>query len=92
MLTPTLKDSISHRFGSVPDVESVFTSTQGRVFYVWVVVNDPDRHVRRKLYEIEREIHSDFDMLEFDFGIISRRGRPLADVISDPSLDLAFSR
>jgi hypothetical protein len=94
MLTPapSLKDSIALGLGSVPDVQAVFTMHQDNIFYVWAVVSRSEPDVRRSLYIKEKELIDSFVAFDFDFSIVSSRGRDPLSVLSDPSLELAYLR
>lgn len=83
---------ISSRLALVPDVESVWKSREGRVFYVWSVVNHSSADVRRRVYEKEREIIDELQEYEFDFSIFARRDRDSDRLFMDRNLQLAFSR
>lgn len=48
---------------------------------MWIVVDQFDRAVREKIYEREMSLIDELDSFEFDFNILSRRGRNLTDVI-----------
>lgn len=87
-----LQDFISKELASVADVEAVWTSQQGHVFHVWTLVDNPDQEIRRRIYDHECAIIDQFDDYEFEFNIIPRRGRDAQSVLSDPSLELTFSR
>jgi len=90
----SVRDFIAGELSLVPEVELVFVSRKDRQFHVWTVVDAFERSVREKIYAHEREIIDEFDSIDFDFNIISRRGRPLdeATVKLNSETDLAFRR
>lgn len=53
MQPPRIKQFLEQEFARVPEVETVFASTQGRTLHVWIVVDQFDRAVREKIYERE---------------------------------------
>lgn len=81
MQPPSIKQFLEQEFARVPEAEAVFASTQGRTLHVWIVVDQFDRAVREKIYEREMSLIDELDSFEFDFNILSRRGRNLTDVI-----------
>ena len=88
----SLTDFVSFDLSLVDEVETVFTGRHDNIFYLWIVVDTFDRTVREKIYEHERAIVDEFSSCEFEFNIISRRGRPLDELICDASLELTYAR
>jgi hypothetical protein len=93
-MSADLKDSVAFEIGySVPEVQAVFAVLEkNRVLHVWAVVPEHDRTVYRKIYAKEKEIIRQFASLDFDFNILSSRGRDPKTLISDPEAQLAFVR
>ena len=83
---------LSFEFSLVKEVETVLAARYNNLLYLWVVTDKFDRAIREKIYAREREIIDEFKELEFDFNIVSRRGRSLRELISDPMLTLAYQR
>ena len=83
---------VSFEFSLVKEVETVLAARYNNLLYLWVVVDKFDKAAREKIYAREREIINEFKELEFDFNIISRRGRDLRELISDPTLVLTYQR
>jgi hypothetical protein len=94
MLSADVKDSVAFQIGhSVPEVQAVFTTLKGnRLLHVWAVVPQYDRAVYRSIYAREKEIIGQFGALDFDFNVIPSNGRNPRDIISDPTVELAFLR
>lgn len=88
----SIKKFLGQEFARIPEVDAVFVSVQGRTLHVWIVVDQFDGAVREKIYEKEMGLIDELDSFEFDFNILSRRGRNLTDVVPDASLDLTFLR
>lgn len=83
---------VSFEFSLVKEVETVLAAQYNNLLYLWVVVDKFDKAAREKIYAREREIIDEFREFEFDFNIISRRGRDLRELISDPTLVLTYQR
>lgn len=83
---------VSFEFSLVKEVETVLATRHNNLLYLWVVVDKFDKAAREKIYARERKIINEFEELEFDFNIISRRGRDLRELISDPILILTYQR
>ena len=88
----SLNEFIGTELSTVSAVECVFASRKGNVMQVCTVVNDFDPEVRAKIYDRETAIIDEFDSLEFDFDIVSRRGRDLAEVMDDRCFDFTYRR
>lgn len=86
------REFLGFEMSMIKEVEAVYVSRQDRMLYVSVIVNDFDREVRQKIYEREMAMIDEFESYDFDFNILSRRGRKLEEVIHDPALDVAFIR
>ena len=86
-IVPAMKDFISWAFAEIPSVVRVYANQEGRVFYVRVVITDyRDRHIRRSVYEKEKEIINKFESFDFDFGVFPE------DVVLGDSLELTYRR
>ncbi len=92
IVAPTVKEFAAFGLAAIGEVEAVLTFFEGRILHVYTVVNDFDAAVRYKIYEREEAIIDEFEMFDFHFDIVFRRGRPLPDCITDPSLELTFKR
>ncbi len=68
----------------VPEVESVFVEPAPRKdgYHVFTIVNERNPDVRAKIYGREQAIMDEYKNLGFDFRIIARRNRDLADIIT----------
>ncbi len=63
-------------------VEYVFVSEQKGVFSVWTVVDLADESEYDAIYLEEAAIIQDLQPREFDFHVVTRRGRPLRNIIT----------
>ncbi len=88
----SLSDFISLELSQVKEVEAVLTARQENLFYLWIIVDPFHRAIREKIYARERGIINEFMRFDFDFNIVSRRGRNLNELISDPMMKLTFRR
>jgi hypothetical protein len=75
----------------VPEVEEIFAEQEGRVCSVMIVVPRHDEAVLEKIFAVELEVVDNSPDLEYDFTVISRDGRPLADLVT-PAGELMFSK
>jgi hypothetical protein len=67
----------------VPEIEQVYVDrdASGMELHVVEVVDKRDAAVRARIYEREKEIMSAYPHLGFDFHVIARQGRDLADIM-----------
>jgi len=91
MMNPRL--FIGLELSLVPQVEKVFVECldQGKEFRVLTVVNDRDAAVRSQIYRREQAVMGEFKYSDFDFQIIERQGRCLAEMLN-PAGELAYKR
>jgi len=77
-------DLIRLEMSLVPEVESVFVEPAPRKdgYHVFTIVNERNPDVRAKIYGREQAIMDEYKNLGFDFRIIARRNRDLADIIT----------
>ena len=87
-----LKEFVCMELSIVAAVEKVYASKIGNVMHVYTVVDAFDNEVRKNIYAREAEIIDEFDYLEFDFDIVSRRGRELSAVLHHKAFDFCYDR
>jgi hypothetical protein len=77
----------------VPEVEKVFVQCvdNGKEFRVLTVVNERDPNVRGSIYKREQAIMQELSCADFDFQIIARQNRCMAEIMN-PTGELAFKR
>ena len=93
MLSADLRDTVAFDLGySIPEVQAVFVLSQDKTLYVWSVVPERDHSVYRKIYAKEKDIIEQFDGVDFEFNIVSSRGRDPRTLISASEAQLAFTR
>jgi|ERR1017187_3120141 hypothetical protein len=83
---------IAFDLASIPEVEAVFTSEYGRVFFVWTVVKERSQEVYQQLYKKEQELIEANQPVQFDFTILASRGYDPKTVITDPLAQIAYAR
>lgn len=73
---------IANRLLRKTAVEYVFVEESKGVFHVWTVVDVAQESQYDAIYSEEAAIISDLRSAEFDFHVITRRKRPLREVIT----------
>lgn len=78
-----VEDFVGYELTMVPEVECVFVDKDDdNSFVVSTIVNDRDLQVRSRIYDREMAILEAHPGIDFEFNIISRRNRPLAQVMT----------
>ncbi|MGH9510716.1 MAG: hypothetical protein ACRD2U_01125 [Terriglobales bacterium] len=78
-----VEDFIGLELTMIPEVEYVFVEKDVDDSYiVSTIVNARDLEVRSRVYERELAIFDAHPGIEFEFNIISRRNRPLEQIIT----------
>ena len=67
------------RLGGLP-VDSVYWKRDGDRVRVWTVIPEPEDELQEKIYEAELAVWDTRPFLKFEFGVLFRLGRALADV------------
>lgn len=83
---------IAFDLADVPEVQAVFTSEYGKVFFVWTVVAERDLDLYTKIHEKERQIINANDSIQFDFTVMASRGKNPRTLVTDETAQLAFLR
>lgn len=86
------RNAVAFELAAIPEVEAVFTSEYGKVFFVWTVVNERNQELYERLYEKERELIQANQAVQFDFTIMASRGHDPRVLVNDPSAKLAYAR
>ncbi len=94
MLSADLKDSVAFEIGcAVPQVQAVYTHFENdRTLHVWSVVPEHDSAIFRSIYAKEKQIISQFEGVDFDFNVVTSRGRDPKTLISHSGTHLVFVR
>ncbi|HYE24254.1 MAG TPA: hypothetical protein VEG32_03550 [Clostridia bacterium] len=61
---------IGTNLGSIPGVEKVYVSKNGKYYSVWTVVRSFERSLRNRIYEVERSLFEHFPGIRFEFSVI----------------------
>src|SRR5947207_3742628 len=67
IITTSLNEFIAFELSLVREVEYVYTAYRNAVFYVWIVVDQFEPEVRKRIYDREKAIIDEFSDFEFDF-------------------------
>jgi hypothetical protein len=73
--------NLAETFGGIDRVEGVFVAPTGDVLSVFTVIDDDDEETYDRIYDRERSLIRRFSGVHFDFNVIARRGRSLADIV-----------
>lgn len=92
VISKSLKEFLGMELSQIKEVERVYASRDGDVMHVYTVVDEFNAEVRKNIYDREAAIIDQFEYLEFDFNIISRRGRDLAEVIAGSEFEFSYER
>lgn len=75
-----LENFISERIFEIPKVEFVFFSIEKDSIEIWTVINELDRAVRKKIYNVEYSILELFREFAFDFHVLCRYDRDINEI------------
>jgi hypothetical protein len=73
--------NFAETFGGIDRIEGVFVNPIGDVLGVFTVIDEDDEETYDRIYDIERLLIRRFDGIHFDFNVIARRGRSVADIV-----------
>jgi hypothetical protein len=77
-------------FGSIPQVDFVLTEDLSDTLLVWIVVSDPTPEVRKRIYEKQLSLISEFPDMPFDFNLVRTQGRKPSELVT--GANVVFSR
>jgi hypothetical protein len=94
IVAPTLRQFAAYMISAVPEVEYVLTmcDDENRLLRVFSVIDAFDSRTRENIYAKEGQVIDEFEDFNFEFNIVSRRGKPLSECITDPGLEVTFQR
>jgi len=75
-----LESFISRRISEITAVEYIFTSKEENILQVWIIINELDREVRDRIYDIEYDILEHFKDIYFDFHVVCRNDRDMNEL------------
>ena len=82
----TLENALAKDLGSVPQVRHVLTERGNSSLLVWIAVDDPQPHVRRRIYQQELALIEGFPEVDFDFYLIPAMGRGAEEIATEARL------
>jgi len=85
-----LETVLAKDFGSLKDVHSVLVERAESNFLVWISVENPTKESRERVFAKELGLIDGFPEIDFDFNIISARGRTPSEFAS--SAKVIYSR
>ncbi|MBW1956443.1 MAG: hypothetical protein JRI83_12125 [Deltaproteobacteria bacterium] len=71
----------AEKFFTIQQVEAVFFRDDDNSIQVWTLINELDRSIRNRIYEIEFSIMKRFPEIGFDFHVMSRNNRDIEEII-----------
>ena len=74
-IVDSLEVALAKDLASVPQVCHVLTEWVDGPLLVWIVVDNPEPSVRRRIYQKELGLIEGFPEIEFDFNLIPAMGR-----------------
>ncbi len=81
-----VNDALASHLGSVPQVKFVMTEAIPNALLVWIAVDNPEPEVRRRIYDQELGLLTEFPETDFDFNLIVSMGRPAAELAGGSNL------
>jgi hypothetical protein len=78
-----IRERIRDVLSYIPQVEHVCLKKEANVYHVWTVVRERDDQVDEAIYSRELDIMDGFDEVPFDFLVIHRGQRELADLLPE---------
>lgn len=78
--TNRLENFVAEKFLTIPEVEYVLFSLENDSMDIWTVINNLDREIRKKIYEVEYDILDIIKGFEFDFHVICRNDRSIEEL------------
>ncbi len=80
------------RLASIPQVVAVGVGASGRAFDVTVIIEEYDMDICDQIFAHESQLCRHLPSSEFDFRVLARAGRSLAQMLSADSQDFFWSR
>jgi len=77
-----IEHSIANALQQIDRVEGVFALPCGDRLSIFTVISEDDEDTYDQIYDQERLIIRQFEGRQFDFNVIARRGRSVADVVA----------
>ena len=85
-----LQNFISQRIAEVVEVEYIYCCREEQAYFVWIIINQFDPSVRRKIYEKQKEIIRRFRDEMFDFYVVARLDQPPDSIVKHRNVELIY--
>ncbi len=83
LFSVSLELALAQDLASIPQVHHVLADWAESSLLIWVTVDNPEPDVRRRIYEKELDLITNFPEVNFDFNLIPTMGRQVAEIITD---------
>ena len=80
VVSSTLQAALAQDLASVPQVSDILIENVKGAFLVWVVVDNPERQVRDRIFQKQMDLMDAFPEIGFDFNLIPSMGRPVNEI------------
>jgi len=82
--------ALAKNFGAVPQVKYVLVEKVSNSLLVWIAIDTPTPAVRRRIYDKELGLITEFRDVAFDFNLIPALGRSPQEIAT--GVEVIFSR
>ena len=79
VISMTLEVALAKDLASVRQVRNVLVESVYGALLVWIVVDDPERPVRERIFQKQMDLMDAFPEMDFDFNLIPSMARPLSE-------------
>jgi len=76
-----IEHRLAETFGSIDRVEGVYVIPGANTLGVFTIIDEDDEDTYDQVYEGERLLIRQFGNFGFDFNVIARRGRSIAEIV-----------
>lgn len=83
VISMTLEDVLAKDLASVHQVRNVLVERVHGALLVWIVVDDPERPVRDRIFQKQMDLMDAFPEMDFDFNLIPSMARPLSEITTE---------
>jgi hypothetical protein len=87
-----LQNFIANKLKEVKEIEYIFCQREERAYLVWIVINELNPEVRRKIYKKEKDIIRLFRGEVFDFYVIARMNKPIQTIVNQTGTELIYQK
>lgn len=75
-----IENFFAENFFAIQEVEAVYFRDEDNTIKVWTLINELDRSIRNRIYEIEFSLMKRFPEIGFDFHVVSRNNRDMGEI------------